>query len=372
MKTSIVVECDIEETPRVEQVRGLFDLAPEKTSKQFWTVELPIEERPWNIGLIQGPSGCGKTTIARNVWTRRNSIWLEDTPPWSSRLAVVDGFPEESPIKEVCEILSSVGFSSPPAWLKPYHVLSTGQKFRCDLAKLLSIEQDTVRVFDEFTSVVDRTVAQIGSAAVSKVIRAKKQQFVTISCHDDVIEWLQPDWVYNPAEGSFLWRSLRRRPRIQLDVTRTTAATWRLFAPHHYLTGVLNPASTCFLATWRDRPVAFSSWLAFMGNGPVARREHRTVCLPDFQGVGIGNCLSDTIASMWAGLGYLARSTTTHPAMMRSRLKSKNWVMIREPGLGSSKIEGKQWKRATTRMTAGFLYQGKAMPHRQAEMLRGQ
>jgi hypothetical protein len=133
--------------------------------------------------------------------------------------------------------------------------------------------------------------------------------------------------VFHPAEGSFTWRCLRRRPSIHLDLSRTTAEAWRPFAPHHYLSGELNKSATCFLATWRGRPVCFSSWLPFVGQGPPSRREHRTVCLPDFQGVGIGKKVSDTVASMWKALGYLPRSTTTHPAMMRSRLRSKHWVM---------------------------------------------
>jgi hypothetical protein len=132
-------------------------------------------------------------------------------------------------------------------------------------------------------------VAQIGSAAVAKVIRSRKLRFVAVSCHDDITEWLQPDWLFHPAEGSFTWRRLRRRPAVQLEIARTTHQTWRLFAPHHYLSGELNKSAVCFVAMWRGRPVAFSSWLPFVGQGPISRREHRTVFLPDFQGVGIGS-----------------------------------------------------------------------------------
>jgi hypothetical protein len=104
--------------------------------------------------------------------------------------------------------------------------------------------------------------------------------------------------------------------------------------------------------------VAFSSWIPFFGAGPRTRREHRTVCLPDFQGVGIGNALSATIAGMWKGLGYRAISTTTHPAMIRAREKSPLWVMTRRPSLaqGSDSIQ-----HAYTRLTAGFQYVGPSM-----------
>ena len=61
----ITVETPIRDTPRVQQVRGMFDLPAEATSRLEWDVRLPLDERPWHIGLIVGPSGCGKTTVAR-------------------------------------------------------------------------------------------------------------------------------------------------------------------------------------------------------------------------------------------------------------------------------------------------------------------
>src|SRR5262249_57203324 len=143
---------------------------------------------------------------------------------------------------------------------------------------------------------------------------------------------LCPCWTYQPGPGLFQWRCLRRRPPVALRVFRCRPSAWALFAPHHYLTGRLNRSAACFLATWRDRPVAFSAWLPFLGMGPPARREHRTLLLPDFQGGGIGNALSAPVAAIWAGLGYRAGSTTTHPAMIRARLASP----LGRPGRGAS------------------------------------
>src|SRR5262245_9625805 len=64
----ITVESAIEETPRVQQVLGLFDLPPMSHSRLTWQVDLPLHELPWHIGLIVGPSGCGKSTLARALW----------------------------------------------------------------------------------------------------------------------------------------------------------------------------------------------------------------------------------------------------------------------------------------------------------------
>jgi hypothetical protein len=374
METHIAVETHISNTPRVQQLRGMFDLPADTVSRLEWHVRLPLEERPWHIGLIVGPSGCGKTTIAKKLFPE-SAARDENGPPAGLRDAlqrgtVVDAFPESMPIKEVTALLSSVGFSSPPAWLRPFSVLSTGQQFRVTLALLLaSASPDRPIVFDEYTSVVDRTVAQIGSAAVARTVRQRKQQFVAVTCHEDVERWLQPDWVYRPAENTFAWRRLRRRPRITLDIVRSWAQAWPLFAPHHYLSHRLARGAVCFLAAWRNRPVAFSAWLPFVGAGPPAKREHRTVTLPDYQGVGIGNAVSDFIASLWTGLGYRALSTTTHPAMIRARLASSSWHMHRAPAMARGRERRLAFRHATTRLTAGFVYEGPPLPRPLAEAL---
>jgi ABC-type ATPase involved in cell division len=360
----VVVESPVVESPRVQQVRGLFDLPPEKTSRLEWAVSLPLHERPWSVGLVTGPSGCGKSTIARALWPAETA--RAAAVSWPADRSLLDAFPNTLSVKEVVGLLSSVGFSSPPAWLRPYAVLSTGQQFRVTLARLLAealAAAPAVVVLDEYTSVVDRTVAQVGSAAVARTVRQHGLQFVAVTCHDDVVSWLQPDWVYQPAEDRFTWRLLQRRPAVRLEVVRCQASAWPLFAGHHYLSGALARSAVCFLASWEGRPIAFSAWLPFVGPGPPTRREHRTVCLPDYQGVGVGNALSALIASLWKGLGYRAVSTTTHPAMMRARLRSPHWRMHRPPGLASGRERRlRGLKHAVTRLTAGFEYVGPALP----------
>jgi energy-coupling factor transporter ATP-binding protein EcfA2 len=248
----IRVQSVIEETPRVLQVRGLFDLPPEKTSAVEWDIDAPIHTKPWNIGLITGPSGCGKSTLARELFPPDRSIWVDTMGPWPTKECVLDGFPASLSVKEMTELLGAVGFSSPPAWLRPFHALSTGQRFRCELARLLTHGAMGALVFDEFTSVVDRTVARIGSAAVARAVRTRNHRMVAVSCHDDVIDWLQPDWILNPGSGEFAWRRLRRRPEIVLEVTRCSSGVWPLFAPHHYLSTSLAGGAWCFLATRQE------------------------------------------------------------------------------------------------------------------------
>lgn len=376
MKTVIERSTDIVRTPRVMQLEGIFDVPPTQRSNLKWNVDLPIEDHPWNVGLIVGPSGCGKSTIARSIFPDNYVTGYE----WPGDKSIIDGFPQLESIKDVTGLLSSVGFSSPPSWLRPFHVLSNGEQFRVTLARALAENKD-VCVFDEFTSVVDRTVGKIGSAAVAKTVRRRNQKFIAVTCHDDVVDWLDPDWVYSPVNNSFQWRLVRRRPQIELQVCRVHHSAWKLFGHHHYVARDLAQSATCFVAFWEGRPVAFDSWMPFFGKTKTgkARRGHRTVCLPDYQGVGIGNALVRHCASMWAGLGYQVFSCTGHPAEIANRVRSKEWRMTsqlkRHARDGSRHKGGTVGKvaaglanaRASNRLTASFSYIGKPMERALAE-----
>ena len=156
----VTVESEIQKTFRVKQVEGVFDVALEDKVRHSWNVDLPVEDRAWNIGLIVGASGSGKSVIARKLFGDS----YHQPSEWPKDRAIVDGFGDYD-IHQITEILSLVGFSSPPDWVKPYRVQSTGQKFRADIARAI-LTQDGLVVFDEFTSVVDRTVAQFASIAL--------------------------------------------------------------------------------------------------------------------------------------------------------------------------------------------------------------
>jgi ABC-type glutathione transport system ATPase component len=222
MKTHIERSTKIVQSARTMQISGIFDLPPNEKSNLSWVVDLPIEDRAWNIGLIVGPSGCGKSTIAREMFGDN----LVSGFHWPEEKAIVDGFPKTMMAKDVTLLLSSVGFSSPPAWLRPFHVLSNGEQFRVTMARAIA-EMPELAVLDEFTSVVDRQVAKIGSAAIAKTVRRRGAKLIAVTCHYDVEEWLDPDWVYLPAEGASRTAKDRHRnpPRSSLSLAPIRAAS---------------------------------------------------------------------------------------------------------------------------------------------------
>lgn len=192
----VVKTVKVEPTFRNASVIGMFDLQPDAQTERFaGSFDFPEQ---WQVGVIVGNSGTGKSTIAGEIFGPESLLPLTFPPD----VSILDAMPRAASMEQITGAFNSVGFSSPPSWLKPYAVLSNGQKMRTDLAFSI-LKDDPLIVFDEFTSVVDRTVAQIGSLAVQKAIRRTNKQFVAVTCHFDVIPWLMPDWVFDTNDMTF-------------------------------------------------------------------------------------------------------------------------------------------------------------------------
>ena len=199
MQFNIQKNNDVFMSDRVSEVMEDFDIKLEHSNELF-TGEINIEDEKWNIGLIVGGSGTGKSTIAKELFPDAyvNRFFY-------NRKSVLDNMPEDCSTKEIELAFTSVGFSSPPSWLKPYKILSTREKMRVDLARAILSSKETI-VFDEFTSVVDRDVAKTCSIAVQKQIRRTGKKFIAVTCHKDIIEFLAPDWIYDTDQKCFFGR----------------------------------------------------------------------------------------------------------------------------------------------------------------------
>ncbi|MBI9064887.1 MAG: hypothetical protein JEZ14_23070 [Marinilabiliaceae bacterium] len=182
---------------RANKVKSLFNA--ENGHEWEHIAEIPAEGNDWQIGLIVGPSGSGKTSLGAQIW---GDVDIHDLyAGWNNDQPIIDCIAPNDDFKKVTGALSAVGLGDVPAWLRPFGVLSNGEKFRAGLARLICDAPDR-SVIDEFTSVIDRQIAQIGASAFSKSWRRNKEkQVVLLSCHYDIIEWLQPDWVYDTRTG---------------------------------------------------------------------------------------------------------------------------------------------------------------------------
>jgi ABC-type lipoprotein export system ATPase subunit len=210
---------------RAARVKSLFNC--DDGSRFTHTADLGIDDGDWKVGVVVGPSGSGKTSIGRALW---GGDAFYEPDGWPADKPIVDGIASGGSFDDVTAALGAVGLGDVPAWLRPYHVLSNGERFRADLARIVA-EKPARVVIDEFTSVVDRQIAKVGAGAFAKSWRRTSGQAVLLTCHYDVLDWLEPDWVYDTRDGVFSRGSVQhKRPRLEVEIREggwELPATWR-------------------------------------------------------------------------------------------------------------------------------------------------
>lgn len=318
----IIKEVCPEKTFRVASVMGKFDLQTTQIKEHF-AGNIDVDS-DWQIGLIVGKSGTGKTTIARQLFPDAyvtNFDYRCQT--------ILDDMPKNCTVDEITRTFNAVGFSSPTSWLKPYNVLSNGEKMRVDLARAI-LSESSMFVFDEFTSVVDRQVAQVGSFAMQKAIRKTQKKFIAVTCHFDVIDWLLPDWIFDTDSMTFsdLRGQKKNRPELKLEIFETTEKQyyWKMFGKYHYLNHSHNNAARVFIATINGEVCGFNSVLHLPH--PKVRNiktGHRLVILPDYQGLSLSHVFMRECANILHNDGFRFCFTTSNPAMIFYLKKATEW-----------------------------------------------
>lgn len=343
MKINIDHRCSDFSSYRAARLKSLFNV--DQGCNVNINADLPLEERPWQIGVVVGPSGSGKTTIGRAIGPLYGPEWPKGRP-------IIDAIDPTGSFDDVTGALSAVGLGTVPAWLRPYHVLSNGEQFRANLARL-TCEAPSIAVVDEFSSVVDRQIARIGAGAFAKAWRRTSGQAVLLSCHYDVLDWVQPDWVYDTASGTFQWGWLRPRPRIELEVREAAQRDYALFEPHHYLSLPPMVAGSHYVGWVGDEPVAH---IAFSTRpGLVEARACRLVVMPEWQGAGVGMRFLNAVCDRWLagqnryGLQLRTLFHTSHPGLAAALRRDRKWTQVSAQLLGGNKARSAATLAATAR-----------------------
>ena len=269
-----------------------------------------------------------------------------------------------------------------------YGNLSRGERTTVELVAVLvsHMSQGGIVVVDEFTSFLDRSTASSLCFALSSWLRdwnerRKKKgrenplRLVLIGCHLDVVKSLRPCWTYDTTQhmlvcfdptthGSDVDCGGKKTgvllvpaaaplsmpipiPSIDLRIVPCVPSLWRSFRAHHYKTKKLSQVATTYVAlatltthdtasgrgvAEKEVPVAMVSTIRHNGkanavSGVTPSRAHRTVVLPEWQGLGIGSHVSDGAGEIrYAGMGSEYHGQTVHPAFGSYRDRSPLWV----------------------------------------------
>ena len=318
---------------RAKRVQSLFNAEDNSFSIE---ADIPIEGQDWQIGVIVGPSGSGKTSLGRRMFGAESLVVDNQWPA----CPIIDAILPDGDFNDVTNALSAVGLGTVPAWLRPYSLLSNGEKFRADLAKVFA-EAPSLAVIDEFTSVVDRQIAKVAAGAFAKSWRRGTGKVVLLTCHYDVIDWLEPDWILDTtpsvdggAKFTARWErpSWYQRPKLKLEIRKVDGKLWPLFAPHYYLN--------------LPRMIAADYYAGFIDGEPVAHvclaprpglheaRASRLVVMPEWQGAGVGLRFLNAVCELWEkGQNRYNKPMrtlfhTSHPALSSALRRDLKWTQI--------------------------------------------
>jgi GNAT superfamily N-acetyltransferase len=341
MKLEVRNNCDDYDTYRSARVKSLFNA--ESGANFSIDVELPIEDMDWKIGVVVGPSGSGKTSIGRIIF--EGDVYME--PEWPYDEPIIDAIAPSGSFNDVTGALAAVGLGDVPSWLRPYHVLSNGERFRAMLARVIADAPDQV-VIDEFTSVVDRQIAKFGALAFQKAWKRTGGKAVLLTPHYDVLEWIEPDWTYDTATKTFDRRRLQR-PSFDLEVFETDWRYWPLFEPHHYLKLDKMMAATNYVGTVDGELVCHLAVSPALHNNGY--RASRLVVMPEWQGAGVGMRFLNHICQMYLdgtnkwNLGLPMFFHTSHPGLCASLRRDNKWIQV------SAQLHGVNKRKSKATMT---------------------
>lgn len=320
------LQSEVFTTFRCQKAANSLDIDTEKKSVHELKVSADLQT-PFSIGLIVGSSGSGKTTLAKKMFDEK--CFHVDVDYSKS---VIDQLPESLSYDECAEILSGIGLTSVPCWIRPMNTLSNGQRARAEAA--LSMARNENIVIDEWTSVVDRTVAKVMSHCIQKHARRQKRQVVLLSCHYDVIEWLNPDWIIDCNKQEYTDRramvgTFERTDRLRLDIREVDRKTWPFFSKYHYLSDRL-PGGKIFtygLFNGADQ-IGFQCYAAYIIGDHKTFFSNRVVIHPDYAGLGLGIRLTNETSKQLVRKGYRIKAKLSSTAMIKSRRNDPLWRLV--------------------------------------------
>lgn len=355
----LTLKSPVSKSFRCQKAADSLDIDTEKKSIHHFKINADIKT-DFNIGLIVGASGSGKTSLAKHIFGEKifESPLKEDLP-------IIEQLPEHMDYESCVQALSGMGLTSVPCWIRPVYTLSNGQKARADAALMIALNKE-VSVIDEWTSVVDRTSAKVMSHCVQKHARKSNSKIILLSCHYDVIEWLNPDWIIDCNKQTYqnrrsLRKTFTRSEKLNFQVRECSTRTWKTFSKYHYLSKNLPGGNVHAFGLFCDQnQIGFGCYANYVPRFPKMVHSNRVVIHPDYVGFGLGIKFVNITAQIMKEKGYDVRAKFSSVPMYKARIKDPKWkLLIIERQLKKRITEIESTKRQRVKVkTYSFKYIG--------------
>ena len=332
---------------RCQIAANSLDIDVEKKSIHHLKIENINLPEKWNLGLVYGNSGSGKTTLIKHLFGEKifNVKLNEDEP-------IINQLPKDLSYEDCALMLNGIGLNSVPCWIRPVKTLSNGQKARAEAVFLMTKNKDIVFI-DEWTSVVDRTVAKAMSLCLLKYAKRNDKKIILCSCHIDIIEWLQPDWLIDCNKQKFILPEseaffFKERKQLNFEIKEIDRTSWKYFSKYHYLNENL-PGGKIYLygIIHHNNQIGsqcFANYTPHRKGTTIIFHSNRTVIHPDYNGLGLGIKLINETSEL-----------------LKNKIECRIMAKFSSVPVYKAMIKREQWKFLGFKRTMGKLQHGKTM-----------
>lgn len=194
----------VPDTPSIRTIMECFGLEGGVLTSQVFS-SIDITASSGNIIFVAGASGSGKSVLLKAIdpkfsnealriqsdgeRTEYSAGWIEDLP---EGIPIIQHFSGRWGMERAIAALNQAGLSEAFVYLKPFELLSRGQRYRAKLAQL-ALKNDQVWLIDEFCADLDPLTARIVARNLRRhVIKHRRIAFVAAANFDHFLDALNP------------------------------------------------------------------------------------------------------------------------------------------------------------------------------------
>lgn len=346
----VTLKSEVNKEFRCQVAANSLDIDVEKKSVHHLKIENINLPEHWNIGLVYGNSGSGKTTMIKHLFGNNIfNVKLNDNEP------IINQLPNYLSYEECAKMLNGIGLNSVPCWIRPLKTLSNGQRARAEAVYLMTQANEIIFI-DEWTSVVDRTVAKAMSKCLYNYAKKTNKKVILCSCHIDIIEWLKPDWMIDCNKQKFILPKsedffFKKRDKLRFNIREVSRSSWKYFSKYHYLNEKL-PGGKLYLygLFHNDNQIGFQCFANYVPHRKetiIIYHSNRVVIHPDYNGLGLGIKMVDACSKLLLNkIKCRIMAKFSSIPMYKSRLKNNNWKYLGfKRTMGKLKIGGNMLRK---------------------------